>query len=137
MHIEPRTSVWHHVVSALLADRRSSERSAVHAAGVAPRIDAQAPSSHVLVEVVERLTDSTIAVLWQDATRCCYLDQVWINCRARAKGYCALTGTLIHRGDNVYKPRSRGVLPANAEAMIVASAITAVRKGDLGARPRQ
>ncbi|WP_144109867.1 DUF3331 domain-containing protein [Paraburkholderia sp. BCC1886] len=114
--------VWGHVISALLCAYRVPANPPPAARPVG-RAALRAPSSHVLVEVVERLSVSTIAVIWQDATRCCYIDQVWHSCRARSMGYCALTGTLIRRGDFIYKPRVRGEIPANADAMIVASAI--------------
>jgi hypothetical protein len=58
--------------------------------------------------------------LWQDATRCRYVDQVWIRCRARVKGRCALSGATIRRDEPVYKPRMRTAIPANASAMILA-----------------
>jgi hypothetical protein len=73
--------------------------------------------------VIERLSVTSVAVLWQDATRCRYADQVWISCRARKKGRCALSGSVIHRDDFIYKPRVRSAVPANANAMILASVI--------------
>jgi hypothetical protein len=82
---------------------------------------AYAPSTHILVEVIERLSDTSVAVLWQDATR--YDDQVWISYRARLKGHCALSGSEIRRDDLIYKPGVRMATPAKATAMILASVV--------------
>ena len=73
--------------------------------------------------MIERLSATSVAVSWQDATRCRYDEQVWISCRARLKGRCALSGEPIRRDDAIYKPRVRAAMPANAAAMILASVI--------------
>ncbi|MFM0418308.1 DUF3331 domain-containing protein [Paraburkholderia aromaticivorans] len=119
-----RAPVWDYTIRALLTGC-CVPANRDYAARLVQWNHARASSSHVLIEVVERLSDSTIAALWQDPTRCRYIDQVWISCQACSRGHCALTGTLIRRGDSIYKPRARGMIPANAEAMIVASVITA------------
>lgn len=120
-------SVWNHVIHALRrVDRSEGEgEGAVRPSccGPASRRAAYALTPHVQVEVVERLSESSIAVLWQDATRCRYADQVWISCRARLKGRCALSGAVIRRDDMIYKPRVRASIPANAAAMILASVV--------------
>jgi hypothetical protein len=136
-----RLSVWDHVVHGLLPGYRSERcggagggaggeaggeagREATREASRTrrpSRMAAYAPSLHVQVEVIERLSATSVAVLWQDATRCRYDDQVWISCRARLKGYCVLTGAVIRRDDLIYKPRVRTTTPANATAMILAS----------------
>ena len=116
-------SVWNHVIRALRCGYRSDGAGAPYLARPASRRAAYALSAHVQVEVVERLSDTSIAVLWQDATRCRYADQVWISCRARLKGRCALSGAVIRRDDMIYKPRVRTFTPANATAMILASVI--------------
>ncbi|ASW03031.1 hypothetical protein CJU94_31470 [Paraburkholderia aromaticivorans] len=117
-----RASVWDHVIHGLLPTYRSAGGEASRARR-ASRMAACVPSPHVQVEVIERLSDTSVAVLWQDATRCRYDDQVWIVCRARLKGYCALSGTVIRRDDLIYKPRIRASTPANATAMILASVV--------------
>jgi hypothetical protein len=116
-------SVWGHVVNALLAGECHEAEGAAFVKIPVRRIPADTTSRHVQIEVIERLTESSIAVLWQDATRCRYLDQVWISCRARLKGRCALSGATIRRDDLIYKPRVRSAIPANAGAMILASVI--------------
>ncbi|PQV44839.1 DUF3331 domain-containing protein [Paraburkholderia sp. BL21I4N1] len=120
-------SVWDHVIRALRRVDRSDGDGEGAAEAFLPRPAsrraAYALSPHVQVEVVERLSETSIAVLWQDATRCRYADQVWISCRARLKGRCALSGAVIRRDDMIYKPRVRASIPANAAAMILASVV--------------
>ncbi|WP_310035764.1 DUF3331 domain-containing protein [Paraburkholderia graminis] len=89
----------------------------------APALDRYTVANHARVEVLERLTERTVLINWSDATRCRYVDQVWILCKARKLGRCALTGRSIRRGDAVYKPRRRSVPQLNTEAMIWATAI--------------
>jgi hypothetical protein len=115
-------SVWDHVTDALLNGYRSDAAGEACHAQPASRGAACASSSHVQVQVqvIERLSDTSISVLWQDATRCRYVDQGWSRCRARVKGRCALSGATIRRDEPVYKPRVRTAIPANASAMILA-----------------
>jgi hypothetical protein len=121
-----RAAVWSHVIDALVAgDGRATEREP-HLQPRADSMASYAPSPHVEVSVIERLTHTSVSVRWRDATRCHYDDQVWISCRARSSGRCALSGAAIRRHDFVYKPRARSVAPANANAMILASLIERV-----------
>jgi Domain of unknown function (DUF3331) len=119
-----RAPVWSHVISRLLSGYCNETEGEAYLKAPRKRLAAaDAPSRHVQIEVLERLSDTAIAVLWQDATRCQYVDQVWISCRARIKGRCALSGATIRRDDAIYKPRVRSAVPANADAMILASVI--------------
>lgn len=118
-----RASVWDHVIHGLLPSHRAAGAGDASRVRRASRMAACVPSPHVQVELIERLSDTSVAVLWQDATRCRYDDQVWIICRARLKGYCALSGAVIRRDDLIYKPRVRTSTPANATAMILASVV--------------
>ncbi|MFC6947575.1 DUF3331 domain-containing protein [Paraburkholderia dipogonis] len=112
------------MISRLLADYGSENEGEAYLKPRAKRVAAaDMLSRHIQIEVLERLSDTSIAVLWQDATRCRYVDQVWICCRARIKGRCALSGATIRRDDAIYKPRIRAAIPANADAMILASVI--------------
>nr|WP_242665749.1 DUF3331 domain-containing protein [Paraburkholderia ginsengiterrae] len=70
------------------------------------------------VRVIDRPTATTAVVAWSDPTFCFYGDQVWRAGIARHQGICAISGRLIRRGDEVYKP-SRRPTPANAMAMIL------------------
>jgi hypothetical protein len=115
--------VWDHVIDALLAGNHDEGAGEAYVTRPTPSIAEYTPSPHIQVEVIERLSVTSVAVLWQDATRCRYVDQVWISCRARKRGRCALSGAPIHRDDLIYKPRVRSAVPANANAMILASVI--------------
>jgi hypothetical protein len=114
-------SVWDHVIRALRHGPDTPPRHEETRRGRGR--DAHTPSCNAQIEVLERLSDRTITILWQDATRCRYVDQVWTRCRARASGRCAITGAAIGRDDIVFKPRSRSAFPGNARAMILASVI--------------
>lgn len=89
------------------------------------RTDEYRPARHVYIRVLERLSADSIVVLWKDATRCHYNDQIWIRCRARIRGECAICGAAIRRNDIVYKPRVRGHTVINARAMILEREVTA------------
>lgn len=122
-HESSRTLVWNHVIERLVAGYRYDVEARAYRAVPLTREAASGPSRHRQVEVIERLSDTSIAVLWQDATLCRYADQVWISCRARLKGRCALSGATIRRNDPIYKPRVRSAVPVNAAAMILASVV--------------
>lgn len=115
--------VWDHVINALKTCRDEGQGEA-YLAPPARCMEKYAPSRHTRIDVMERLSESSVAVLWRDATRGRYGDQVWIVCRARTKGRCALSGAVIRRGDLVYKPRVRSAAPSNAAAMILASVVS-------------
>ena len=119
-------AVWSHVIDALVAGFGNAGEGAPY---LAPRAECKGPyvlSPHVQVSVIERLSDTSVSVRWRDATRCHYDDQIWISCRARSGGRCALSGATIRRHDFVYKPRTRSIVPANANAMILASLVERV-----------
>ncbi|AUT76121.1 hypothetical protein C2L64_45675 [Paraburkholderia hospita] len=121
-----RAPVWDHVISMLHSGDSYEGANEAHIARSSCRLAAYVPSPHIQVEIIERLSESSIAVLWQDATRCRYVDQVWIGCRARMQGRCALSDATIRRGDLIFKPKVRSALPANANAMILASVIAQI-----------
>lgn len=74
------------------------------------------------ISALEKLSDTSIILHWS-STRCHYGSQIWTRGLAWRDGLCALTRVPIREGDVVYRPRKRGRLPANAEAMIFALAI--------------
>jgi hypothetical protein len=125
-----QSAVWRHVIEALVGIERDVSRGDPQAESQsqtrAESGHVYAPSPHVEVSVIERLTDTSVSVRWRDATRGHYDDQIWISCRARSNGRCALSGAPIRRHDFVYKPRARSIVPANANAMILASLIARV-----------
>jgi hypothetical protein len=77
----------------------------------------------VHLHIVEKYSNSTIAVCWRDATSGCYGEQLWRVVTARAGSTCALSGLQIRRGDAVFRPSTRGHKPANNDSMILASAV--------------
>ncbi|MDR5774270.1 MULTISPECIES: DUF3331 domain-containing protein [unclassified Caballeronia] len=116
-------AVWTHVIDALQGGNDMAHRAALEALKRMRGRETQPFADHARIEVLERLSSRTIAILWQDATRCRYADQVWVRCQARKIGRCALTGAGIVRGDIVYKPQRRNASLGNARAMILASAL--------------
>ncbi|KAK45000.1 hypothetical protein BG58_21800 [Caballeronia jiangsuensis] len=84
------------------------------------------PEEHcVSIRVLERLSESTLALSWHDPTSFNYSEQVWALCTARKRGTCALSGQAIRRGQPVYRPRRVGSsVPLNSGAMILALALT-------------
>ncbi|MDR5856519.1 DUF3331 domain-containing protein [Caballeronia sp. LZ062] len=81
-----------------------------------------APSANI--KLLERLSESTLALSWHDPTSFNYSEQVWALCTARKGGVCALSGQAIRRGQPVYRPRRVGSsVPLNSGAMILALAL--------------
>jgi hypothetical protein len=74
---------------------------------------------HVSVELIERIDAWTATISWRDATRCCYVDQVWRASRSRVKGVCAMSGRVIHLNDDVFRPSRGRAIPLNGRAMIL------------------
>jgi hypothetical protein len=70
-------------------------------------------------------------ISWCDPTACCYWDQIWRRCRARKRGFFALTGAQIVAGDDVFRPRRASPAPRNIDAMILASVMEAMPLGEL------
>lgn len=75
------------------------------------------------VSVIERCSQTSIAICWCDATSGRYGDQLWKLRVARGKAVCALSGKTIRRGDLIYRPCVRGRSPANADQVICAEAL--------------
>ena len=80
-----------------------------------------------IVNVLDRLSERTVAVSWRDSTSCHYNDQIWRVGIARQPGCCAITGMHIEPGDAIYRPIPATPAPLNAQAMILASALARVR----------
>jgi hypothetical protein len=92
------------------------------------QIDAQDDGTHSarIVNVLDRLSERTVAVSWRDSTSCHYNDQIWRVGIARQPGCCAITGMHIEPGDAIYRPIPAVPAPLNAQAMILASALSRV-----------
>jgi hypothetical protein len=80
-----------------------------------------------VVNVLDRLSERTVAVSWRDSTSCHYNDQIWRVGIARQPGRCAVTGVRIQPGDAIYRPIPTLPAPVNAQAMILASAVSRVQ----------
>ncbi|VXC97571.1 conserved hypothetical protein [Burkholderia sp. 8Y] len=124
-----------------MLDDRSSRRSRSNKAASPFSLSAgggcasvSAPNGHAPsanIRLLERLSESTLALSWHDPTSFNYSEQVWALCTARKGGVCALSGQAIRRGQPVYRPRRVGSsVPLNSGAMILALALSS---GDLEA----
>lgn len=80
------------------------------------------------VRVVE-WSDKSLTIVWHDPTACSYDDQRWRRLKSTKDGVCALTGQAIRKGDEVFKPGRSKPPPANAEAMILVSALPVALTG--------
>jgi hypothetical protein len=106
-----------------------------YAAGAGPRSDharKQTETRSVLplspyakIYVLDR-TERAATITWHDPTACHYDDQRWYRCTASHKGVCAITGALIVRGADIFRPARARSMPVNSDAMILASALPAV-----------
>ncbi|WP_373864432.1 DUF3331 domain-containing protein [Paraburkholderia unamae] len=77
------------------------------------------------VTVLDRPSSHALTVLWSDACSGHYGEQTWRLVFAKRDALCALTGTEILKGDEVFRPRvKRNSLPANWDRMILASKIS-------------
>jgi hypothetical protein len=98
-------------------------RSLVQRAGRSDQLSKDARC--VNIRVLERLSESTLALSWHDPTSFNYSEQVWALCTARKGGTCVLSGQSIRRGQPVYRPRRVGSsVPLNSGAMILALALS-------------
>lgn len=75
------------------------------------------------IRVVERMGSRTITVSWCDSTMCHYPAQIWEMVVATRAGRCAISNVAVKRGDHVFRPRSRGLKPVNAAAIITVDAV--------------
>ncbi|MEM5312532.1 DUF3331 domain-containing protein [Paraburkholderia sp. JHI869] len=74
--------------------------------------------------VADRLLPYTINVSRSDSCLSRYTEQIWCSGRAPIAAICALTGRTINRGDQVLRPRTRGMpVPAGCYRMILAEMI--------------
>lgn len=125
-----------HLLKALASSRNGgcAETSSLKAAARDARNAGYSKGARTLestfVRVVDRPTFVTAVVDWRDATTGCYAEQTWRAGRARRCGLCALSGAPIAAGDAVYRPRITKHFRANAESMILASAVNAAKERD-------
>lgn len=75
------------------------------------------------IEVLERLSADTISVSWSDSCSGRCAEQTWYMSHAPFATFCALTGRVIHRGDEVFRPRARGVHVRPHQQMILVESV--------------
>ncbi len=73
------------------------------------------------IRITERCTPRTVTVEWCDSTAGRYGAQTWGYSIARKEGVCLLSGATISRGEAIYRPRTSRRVPANQDAMILAT----------------
>jgi len=91
--------------------------------------DTQGFRACVTINVLE-VTESSATIGWYDPTRCRYEDQRWYRFKTHRAGVCAMTGALITAGTDVFHPGRAPKVPANADAMILASALQCAAAAD-------
>jgi hypothetical protein len=85
-------------------------------------------STCVTIKVLER-SERVAMITWHDPTSCHYAEQRWHRATSLRSGTCALTGALIARGDDIFRP-SRSNRQMNADAMILTCRLPVVRSLD-------
>jgi hypothetical protein len=77
------------------------------------------------IRIVE-WSERSLTIVWHDPTACSYVDQRWTRSKSISAGVCALTGEVIRRGQDIFKPSGSRPPPANAGAMILVSALPVI-----------
>jgi hypothetical protein len=88
----------------------------------------------ICVEILERLSPTSIVISWADATSGRYGEQTWTLRSARRKGVCPLSGEPFPPGAPVYRPNVRQGSATNTNQSISAAAIARLERGE-AARP--
>jgi hypothetical protein len=118
-------------MSLLLAVKDAEVRWASAVSDYKPRNSIR---NSVCVEILERLSPTSIVVSWADATSGRYGEQTWTLRSARRKGVCSLSGEPFAQGTPVYRPNVRGGSATNTNQSISAAAIARLERGE-PARP--
>jgi hypothetical protein len=130
---------WQQVLALLapvspLAAVRGAEARWASAAADQRRQDSVRNSTRV--EILERLSPTSIVVALADATSGRYGDQTWTLRIARRKGVCSLSGEPFLPGDPVYRANVRRRNMAIARQAISAAAIARLEAGLSFPRPK-
>jgi hypothetical protein len=91
-------------------------------------------STCITINVLERL-ERVAMIAWYDPTSCHYAEQRWHRATSLRIGTCALTGVLIGRGDDIFRPSRASPQPVNADAMILTRALPEALSLDLALSP--
>lgn len=129
---------WRHTVDLLshAADPNDVARACADSLNVGKRgrITAHAGRCNprdVTIRLLERQGAATATIAWHDATRCSYGYQTWQVTRARHSGVCAMSGRVVRRGDEIFKPRLYRQQALNAGEMILASVLRTIEIDDI------
>jgi len=79
------------------------------------------------IRILDR-TEKKARIAWHDSTSCHYEDQRWTRSISARVGVCAMSGEMIPRGADIFRPSRANPVPANAGAMILTSALPALEK---------
>jgi hypothetical protein len=85
-----------------------------------------APSICRRIQVLDRESEDIVTIAWHDPTACYYGNQRWQRGKASRSGVCAVTGTPIARGADIFRPSPRRPHPVNAGAMILTTALSLI-----------
>ena len=122
---------WLAPMSSLLAARHAE---AGRAARVPDGKHRDSVRNSVCVEILERLSPTSIVISWADATSGRYGEQTWTLRVARRKGVCSLSGEPYLPGAPIYRPHVRQSSATNTDQTISAAAIARLERGE-PARP--
>jgi hypothetical protein len=128
------TTAWQHILNSL--ERISVKKGNDTRTTPSPQAGTRARSptiSDILrparvgpyLEIVENYSNTVIGVYWSDPQSGRYGEQKWKLGKASGRAVCALSGEQVRRGDEVFRPSMRGQSPANADWVILASALRA------------
>lgn len=127
MEPDGRTDPWTQTV-ALLAGKPLAYGRCTDSTGVAcgeqrsvPDGATAAPySCAYAIKGVEWRDRSAVVIRWHDSLSGCYGAQVWKRTTAKRRGWCALSGEEISRGDRIYRPWFRGEsVPGNSQVQVL------------------
>ncbi len=77
----------------------------------------------VIIEFIEKISDSRMLLSWRESGRCNYTEQLWTLKKAPHFKICAVSGKRVHRGDRIFCPSGR---PLNHDKCILGAEIGTV-----------
>ncbi|WP_175828878.1 DUF3331 domain-containing protein [Burkholderia cepacia] len=126
-----RSERWRHILSSLSSFGSGSEldvssRENVSMLRTEP-VSGSYARCNAKIDVIEQPTSNTVVISWRDSTGGSYGYQFWFKRFARNYGRCAISGSAIAPGDEIYRPDVRFKRPLNYSAMILAVFISGPR----------
>lgn len=115
---------WQHITRLLGACGGATDKPAGHVSSRLPSPGGLSSDDryglNATIEILDRPSPVSAVLSWRDPTGCTYGYQIWQKGSAKRMGTCALSGTLIKRGDAIFRPRTASGMALNASAMILA-----------------